>query len=137
MDFLPTMAYLMGFEELDTIYLGQNLLTAEAGFVAQNRYAPRGSFITDDIAFWMSYDMVFENSKAWSIDTGEELPWDGLSSLAERSMALIAASEKCLEENSLAEFQRSGSGLEVTAGADRKESGETAGMIAEEADDGE
>jgi lipoteichoic acid synthase len=137
MDFLPTMAYLMGFEELDTIYLGQNLLTAEAGFVAQNRYAPRGSFITDDIAFWMSYDMVFENSKAWSIDTGEELPLDGLSSLAERSMALIAASEKCLEENSLAEFQRSGSGLEVTAGADRKESGETAGMIAEEADDGE
>ena len=106
-DFLPTMAYLMGFEELDTVYFGQNLLTAEKGFVAQTRYAPRGSFITDDIVFMMSFDMVFENSRAWAIDTGEEVPLDGLQSLAERSIALIA-SEKCLEEDSIAELYPSG-----------------------------
>ncbi|NLF43513.1 MAG: sulfatase-like hydrolase/transferase, partial [Bacteroidales bacterium] len=40
LDFMPTIAYLMGLEELDTIYLGQNLITAKEGFVAQNRYAP-------------------------------------------------------------------------------------------------
>lgn len=151
MDFLPTMAYLMGFEELDTIYLGQNLLTAEAGFVAQNRYAPRGSFITDDIIFMMSYDMVFENSRAWAIDTGEEVPLEGLKSLADRSVALIAASEKCLEEDSIAELPAGGSSsIAVTDGAaagvaDGAASGEAAeepavtasGTRVEEVDDGE
>ena len=133
-DFLPTMAYLMGFEELDTVYFGQNLLTAEKGFVAQTRYAPRGSFITDDIVFMMSFDMVFENSRAWAIDTGEEVPLDGLQSLAERSIALIAASEKCLEEDSIAELYPSGGDLGATAGKDKKEPGAAAGENSEEAD---
>jgi lipoteichoic acid synthase len=133
-DFLPTMAYLMGFEELDTVYFGQNLLTAEKGFVAQTRYAPRGSFITDDIVFMMSFDMVFENSRAWAIDTGEEVPLDGLQSLAERSIALIAASEKCQEEDSIAELYPSGEGFGATAGEDEKEPGGAAGENSEEAD---
>ncbi len=102
LDFLPTMAFLMGFTELDTIHLGQNLITAETGFVAQSRYAHRGSFITDDIAFLMSVDGVFENGTAWVIDTGEEIPLDGLRDLSERSAALIAASERYLEEDYIA-----------------------------------
>jgi len=103
-DFLPTIAYLMGLEDLDTIYLGQNLLTADTGFVAQNRYAPRGSFITDGIIFFMSGDSVFENGKAWSTDTGEEVPLAGLKSLSVRSAALVAASEKYLETDAIGEL---------------------------------
>ena len=103
-DFLPTMAYLMGLGDLDTIYLGQNLLTADTGFVAQNRYAPRGSFITDGIMFFMSGDGVFENGKAWSTDTGEEVLLDGLKSLSVRSTALVAASEKYLEMDAIGEL---------------------------------
>ena len=98
---MPTMAYLMGFENLDTVYLGQNLIKAEEGFVAQNRYAPLGSFITNEIAFLMSSDNVFENGKAWFVETGEEAPLDGLVHLADRSAALIAVSEKYLEEDSI------------------------------------
>ncbi len=103
-DFLPTIAYLMGIEDLDTIYLGQNLITADTGFVAQNRYATRGSFITDGVIFFMSGDGVFENGRAWSTDTGEEVPLDGLKSLSVRSAALVAASEKYLETDAIAEL---------------------------------
>lgn len=102
-DFMPTIAYLLGFEELDTIYMGQNLITAKEGFVAQNRYAPLGSFIADETVFLMSGDKVFENGRAWRRDNGDELPLDGLRDLYERSVALIAASEKFLEDDPLAE----------------------------------
>lgn len=117
LDFMPTMAYLMGFENLDTVYLGQNLIKAEEGFVAQNRYAPLGSFITNEIAFLMSSDNVFENGKAWFVETGEEAPLDGLVHLADRSAALIAVSEKYLEEDSIYGALRANTAEE----ADRRE----------------
>jgi hypothetical protein len=37
----------------------------------------------------MSLDGVFENGKAWNVDTGEEIPLDGLKALSEKSAALI------------------------------------------------
>jgi hypothetical protein len=70
-DFLPTMAYLLGFEKLNTLYFGQNLLTAVSGFVCEQAYMPKGSFIKDNVIFEMSKDGVFENSRAWNFKTGE------------------------------------------------------------------
>ncbi|MEL7657419.1 MAG: LTA synthase family protein, partial [Bacillota bacterium] len=61
LDFLPTIAYLMGFESLDTVYLGHNLMTIDSGFVAEQTYMTKGSFFSDDIIYEMSRDGVFEN----------------------------------------------------------------------------
>lgn len=72
-DILPTVAYLLGVEKLDTLYLGQNLLTAESGFVAFQMHMLKGSFIMDDIVFEMSRDGVFENSSVKNRITGEKL----------------------------------------------------------------
>ncbi|HZK01823.1 MAG TPA: LTA synthase family protein [Anaerovoracaceae bacterium] len=102
LDFLPTIAYLMGFTELDTIHIGQNLITAESGLVAQNRYAPKGSFITDEIAFLMSGDKVFENGQAWSLDTGEGISLQGLRGVSEKSASLITLSEMILSGDFIA-----------------------------------
>lgn len=102
-DFLPTIAYIMGFEELDTVFLGRNLFTARSGFVAQTRYAPLGSFITDDVMFLMAPDRVFENGRAWNTKTGEDVSIEGLRSLYEKSVALVLTSEKYLEEDYFAE----------------------------------
>lgn len=99
MDFLPTIAYLLGFESLDTVYLGQNLLMAEEGFVIQSRYAPAGSFFTDDLCYFMSMDGVFENGKAWSTKTGEELPLEGLRPLSDKAAGLVRLSETYLEDD--------------------------------------
>lgn len=106
LDFLPTIAYLMGFESLDTMYLGQNLIKADKGFVIQSRYAPAGSFIMDDIIYFMSVDGVFENGEAWHIDTGKRVSVNSLKPLSERAKALIDISEKFLEEDAMSEWEK-------------------------------
>lgn len=77
-DILPTVAYLLGFESLDTLYLGQNLLTAEEGFAPVQIHMLKGSFIKDDIVFEMSRDGVFDNSRAWNRKTLEPVEIEGL-----------------------------------------------------------
>jgi len=72
-DLMPTLAYLMGFETLDTIYLGRNLLTAKSGLVPIQTHMIKGSFIKDEVVLEMSRDGIFENSKAWNRYTGEEI----------------------------------------------------------------
>ncbi len=66
LDILPTISYLMGVEELNTIYLGQNLFTAQTGFAPLQLHMLKGSFIMDDVVFEMSRDGIFKNSKAWN-----------------------------------------------------------------------
>lgn len=101
LDFLPTIAYLMGFDRLDTVYLGHNLLTLDSGFVAEQTYMTKGSFFQDDIAYEMSRDGVFENGRAWNIKTGKPVPvkdcYDGYM----KSMGLINTSEYILKNDVL------------------------------------
>ena len=129
---MPTMAYLMGFEELDTVYFGQNLLTAEKGFVAQTRYAPRGSFITDDIVFMMSFDMVFENSRHGPSIPERKCRWRLES--CRKVHCPYRRFGKMPEEDSIAELYPSGGDLGATAEAIRKNPCAAAGENSEEAD---
>ena len=101
LDFLPTMAYLMGFEKLDTIYQGQNLLTADSGFVAEHTFMVKGSFFSDDIAFEMSRDGIFENGRAWNTKTGEPVSLDGLHEKYLKSLEISDASQFFLDNNVL------------------------------------
>ncbi len=78
LDFMPTICYLMGIEELNTLYLGQNLLTANSGFVAGQTHMLKGSFIKDDLVFEISRDGVFDNSRAYHRVTREEVAITGL-----------------------------------------------------------
>lgn len=101
LDFLPTMAYLMGFEKLDTIYQGQNLLTASSGFVAEHTFMVKGSFFTDDTAFEMSRDGIFENGRAWNTKTGQPVSLDGLHEKYLKSLKISDASQFFLDNNVL------------------------------------
>ena len=78
LDFMPTICYLLGIERLDTLYLGQNLLTADSGFVAGQTHMLKGSFVKDDLVFEISRDGVFDNSRAYHRITREELDIKGL-----------------------------------------------------------
>ena len=101
LDFLPTIAYLMGFDSLDTVYLGHNLLTINSGFVAEQTYMTKGSFLSDDVIYEMSRDGVFENGRAWNPKTGKSVPikdcYDGYM----RSMGLVNTSEYILKNDIL------------------------------------
>lgn len=71
LDFFPTMLNIMGVAPSSDFLMGQDLLNSEEGFVAQQNIMNKGSFIDDEKIFEMSSDGKFENSKAWSLDTGE------------------------------------------------------------------
>lgn len=101
MDFMPTIAYLMGFDTLDTVYLGHNLLTIPSGFVAEQCYMPKGSFIRDNIIFEMSKDGVFDHSKAWNRLTGQSIPLSGCYQDYQRSTDVINTSESILKNDML------------------------------------
>lgn len=101
MDLMPTLAYLLGIEKLDTLYLGQNLLTAESGFVIEQTHMLRGSFIKDDIVFEISRDGVFEKSKAWNRKTRKELDIKPLKADSQKAKDLVGLSEFYLKNNVL------------------------------------
>lgn len=92
LDFMPTMAYLMGIENLDTLYFGHNMLTGKSGFVASQTYMVKGSFIKDDIIFEMSRDGVFEHSRAWNIKTREPVDLDRCVEGYEKSVKITDTS---------------------------------------------
>jgi phosphoglycerol transferase MdoB-like AlkP superfamily enzyme len=101
LDFLPTIAYLMGFEKLDTVYQGQNLITAEKGFVAEHTFMVKGSFFADKIAFEMSRDGIFENARAWNLKTGEPVSLDGLYNKYLQSVKISESSQFFIDNNIL------------------------------------
>lgn len=104
LDFMPTIAYLLGFDTLDTVYLGHNLLTIPSGFVAEQCYMPKGSFIRDDIIFEMSKDGVFDHSKGWNRLTGQTIPLSGCYQDYQRSTDVINTSESILKNDTLREM---------------------------------
>ncbi len=100
-DFLPTIAYLMGFDTLDTVYLGHNLLTIDEGFVAEQTYMTKGSFFQDETVYEMSRDGVFENGRAWNRKTGKQVPVKDCYEGYIKSMGLINTSEYILKNDIL------------------------------------
>lgn len=111
-DFLPTIAYIMGFETLDTIHFGHNLLTVKDNFVPIRAYVQRGSFVTGDIMFQMSNDRIFANGSAVNIRTGEEIPLDDLTELYVKSVQLTNTSDYYLEKDILRRIYLEGETLE-------------------------
>ena len=98
---MPTIAYLMGFDKLDTTYLGHNLLTIPSGFVAEQTYMTKGSFFQDDIVYEMSRDGVFENGRAWNKKTGKPVAIEDCYEGYIRSMGIINSSEYILKNDVL------------------------------------
>ncbi len=101
LDFMPTICYLLGVEQLDTIYLGQNLLTADSGFVAGQTHLLKGSFIKDDLVFEISRDGVFENSRAYNRLTRREVAIDGLKDDYLRAKEIVELSDFYLRNDIL------------------------------------
>ena len=79
LDILPTVAFLLGMETREALYLGQNLLTAKRGFVPFQVQLLKGSFANDEVLLEASRDGIFENSRGYDLATGEEIadvtPW--------------------------------------------------------------
>lgn len=98
-DLLPTIAYLMDLQ-VDELVMGQNLFTKEEGFVASVTYMLKGSFVKDGVIYEASSTEVFEEGRAWSLDTNEEIEdFDYLFDDFVNACRLVEGSEYLLENN--------------------------------------
>lgn len=98
-DFLPTIANIMGLSLDNTLVLGQDLVNANDGFVAFTAYLLEGSFADNDIMFQISREEVFEESRAWRIGTNEEVDVLPYRKEYEKALLLKKTSKEILEQD--------------------------------------
>ncbi|MCK9217314.1 MAG: sulfatase-like hydrolase/transferase [Firmicutes bacterium] len=103
-DFLPTVLNLLGIENRKGIMLGQDLINAKEGFVAEQTYMQKGSYFKDDIAFYMSRDGIYNNSRAWSISTRQEIDLEECREGYERAIEEINRSNYILKNDVLKRY---------------------------------
>jgi len=92
LDVLPTLLCLLGIDEVKTVMFGQNLLTAESGFVCEQTHMSIGSFIDDEVFFKKPHNNIVTNYSVYERDTMTVLPPE---TYYERSAAARKRIEDC------------------------------------------
>jgi phosphoglycerol transferase MdoB-like AlkP superfamily enzyme len=103
-DFLPTIANIMGLKTDKAFILGQDLTNAKHGFVAFTSYLFEGSFAADDIIFQISREGIFEGSRAWKIGTNEQVDANLYKDKYDQAILLKKTSKEILDQNLIANF---------------------------------
>lgn len=98
-DFLPTVLNLFGLQNQKGVMFGQDLLGPGQGFVAEQTYLLKGSFIHDNIIFEMSRDGDFNNSRAWNLQTRQPVPLELCTSRYRHALNEIDTSNYLLKNN--------------------------------------
>lgn len=111
-DFMPTILNLMGIESKNPIVFGQDLVNSEEGFVISQTYMIKGSYIDDEVVFEMSKDGIYENSRAWNKDTGEEVDIEECREGYEKALRLLNESLYILENDVIRQVVEEGKTLE-------------------------
>ena len=103
-DFLPTIANIMGIALDDQFILGQDLSNATDGFVAFTTYLLPGSFAENDVIFEISREGIFEGSRAWKIGSNEQVDANHYRDEYEKAILLKKTSKEILEQNLIADY---------------------------------
>ncbi len=101
-DFLPTIANLYDIDIPQPYILGRDLINSESGFVAFTVYLFEGSFIKDNVMFEISREGLFEGSRAWDINSGEQLDIELFRSDYEKALKLKDTSRYILNNDLMA-----------------------------------
>nr|WP_308742742.1 LTA synthase family protein [uncultured Anaerocolumna sp.] len=103
-DFLPTIANIMGLKIDHPYILGQDLVNAKEGFAAFTAYLFEGSFIHNNAMFEISREGVFEGSRAWDVGTHEELDGSLFEEDYNRTVKIKKTSKEILDRDLIAEY---------------------------------
>lgn len=76
MDLLPTLLHLLGIEKTVNVTFGQNLLTAQSGFVCEQTHVSIGSFISDEVFFQKPHNNLLTNYRVYDRATMQTLSPD-------------------------------------------------------------
>ncbi|MDD3174212.1 MAG: LTA synthase family protein [Herbinix sp.] len=103
-DFMPTIANVMGLSYDNTFVMGQDLTNAKNGFVAFTSYLFDGSFASGDIIFEISREGIFEGSRAWKIGTNEQVDATRYKEEYDKALLLKKTSKEIMDQNLIANF---------------------------------
>ncbi len=103
-DFLPTIANIMGLKINNPYILGQDLVNAKEGFAAFTAYLFEGSFIHNNVMFEISREGVFEGSRAWDVETHKELDAALFEEDYNRAIKIKETSKEILNQNLIADY---------------------------------
>jgi lipoteichoic acid synthase len=103
-DFLPTIANIMDLDIDQPYVLGQDLINAKDGFVAFTAYLFDGSFVHNNVMFDISREGVFEGSRAWDINTHEELDAAQYEADYNRAKTIKETSKNILDQDLIADY---------------------------------
>jgi len=103
-DFLPTIANIMGLEFNQPYILGQDLSNAKDGFVAFTAYLFEGSFIHNDTMFEISREGVFDGSRAWKIGTDEPVDASVYEADYNKAITIKKTSEEILNQDLISNY---------------------------------
>ncbi len=98
-DFLPTIANLFDISIPQPYVMGQDLLNSDSGFVAFTVYMFEGSFVKDNVMFEISREGLFEGSRAWDVNSGEDLDIDLFQADHEKALKLKETSTYILDND--------------------------------------
>lgn len=103
-DFLPTIANIMGLDINQPYILGQDLVNATDGFVAFTAYLFEGSFVHNNVMFEISREGVFEGSRAWVVGSHKSLDAAQYEADYDRAITLKNTSKQILDQNLIADY---------------------------------
>lgn len=98
-DFLPTVANIMGVDIKNPYIMGRDLLNSTEGFSAFVTFLFRGSFVSEDVMFQYSEEDIFEESRAWNVRTYENVNIEGYQDENTRARNVLDASKYILDNN--------------------------------------
>lgn len=101
-DFLPTIANMFDIKIPQPYVLGRDLLNSKDGFVAFTVYMFEGSFVKNNVMFEISREKLFEGSRAWNIDTGEQLDIEQFEDDYKQAIKLKDSSQYILKNDLMA-----------------------------------
>lgn len=106
-DFYPTIANIMGYDNLKGLVFGRDLTNYQGyTYIAPQTYMLKGSFIDDDILFEISRDGIFEHSRAINRNTRETIDLEEVREKSQRVIEEIDKSNYILKTDFLKEWEK-------------------------------
>ncbi|MDR7869643.1 MAG: LTA synthase family protein [Tissierellaceae bacterium] len=102
LDFYPTIANIMGYDNTKGLVFGRDLTNYKGrNYIAPQTYMLKGSFIDEDVLFEISRDGIFENSRAIDRHTRKELDVEQFRQMSEDITKEIDKSNYILKKDYL------------------------------------
>lgn len=101
LDVLPTLLCLLGIDNDRAVMFGNNLLTAEHGFVCEQTHMAIGSFISDGVFFKKPSNNIKTNYDAYEYGTMTRLDPDDFKSESEYAAARIEDCASLMANNDI------------------------------------